>query len=77
MLNVLRREVSWVFFTTQIQIKKEVKYVLCGKFSVDPNQRSVKGCLGLLKKRRIAKKSVDDFSWHVVVIYQDAAEDDT
>lgn len=65
------------FLTTQIQIKKEAKYVLCGKLSVDPNQRLVKERLGLLKKRRKARKSVYDFSWHVVVIYQDAAEDDT
>lgn len=65
------------FLTTQIQIKKEVKYVLCGKLSVDPNQGLVKGCLSLMKKGRKAGKRVYDFSWHVVVIYQEAAEYDT
>lgn len=65
------------FLTTQIQIKNEVKYALCGKLSVVSNQRLVKGHLDLLKKRRKARKSVCDFSRNVVVKYQDSGEDDT
>lgn len=65
------------FFTTQIQLKKEVKYVHRGKLRADPNQRSVKGCLGLPKKSRKARKTFYDFSWHMVAIYQDTADEDS